>query len=308
MRIPRLRLPRPRLSFDWLGELLSRQIVLYAAWTLVLFVVFMIMNFPGDVIVRRVVNQLDLRPMHLEFTSGHFAWFKGYELRGLKLSTQDGPGDSRPLVECTALDVRPALAGLLHGRINDWSWQGQLYGGTASGELSLKDGSGTGQIELSQLSLGRFRMLAAQLDEGQISGQLSGTISVRFNMRDSRNTQVNADVVITRPGISAAKIKGFKIPDLQFGQAKGKLTLKGDRLDLQEVRLAGDQLNASVTGQIVLRQPVESSTLNLRATVETSAATPDAIKALVAFIPRPRTARPDAPITIAGTFASPQIR
>ncbi len=310
MRFPRLRFRMPRFRFtgiERLGGLISRTVVLYGAFTAVLFVIFLIVNFPHEVIVRRVVDQLNIAPWQLDFSSARFAWHRGYELRGLHLSNPT-EGGGLPLIEVTRLDVLPALGGLLRGQFTGLSWQGELYGGSAAGDWAIADGAGSGHIELSELGIGRHRTLTALLDEGQLSGQLSGTWDVQLTGGDRRGAQITGEVFVNRPGLSGAKIQGLTVPDLQFGQIKGKLALKGERLEFQDVRATGDQLNVSLTGQIGLRQPPSTSTLNLRVTLEQSAATPDALKTLIALIPRAPNARPDAPITISGTFAAVQVR
>lgn len=314
MRLPSFRLnfrPRlPRPSFEWVGEWVSRTVVLYSAYTAVLFLVFMLINFPHDVIVRRLISQIDLGQLQLDFTSANFAWLNGYELRGLKLSLPTSPSERVSLLEASTFDVHPALASLIKGQLNNWQWRADLYGGTVTGDwiMNPATGAGAAQIQLGKIEIGRHRTLTAQLDEGQLTGQLSGTVSVQATPRDPRATQVSGDLTIVRPALTGAKIKGFKVPDLQFSQAKGKFTLKGDRLDLQDVKLTGDQINASLSGQINFRQPNTASTLNLRATLEPSPATPDQIKVLLALIPRAPNARPDAPITITGTLGAPQLK
>lgn len=304
LRLPRLRgLPRP--NFEVLGGVINRTVLLYAAYTLVLFLVFLVINFPHDVVVRRVVNQLDLSPLQLDFKSARFAWHRGYELLGLRLSPAGT--DESPVIELTSLEVLPELRGLLRGQFNGVSLRGDLYGGSADGQWTISGKGGSGQITLDHLDLGRYRPLTMHLEEGQISGQLSGTFTVQLS-GDRRAAQVAGELQVNRPGIAGAKINGFKVPDLQFAQAKGKLNLKGERLEIQEFRATGDMLGVQASGNIVLRDPPETSQINLRVTFEPSAATPDAIKGALALIPHAANARPDAPVTISGTFGSPQFR
>ncbi|MBI4516058.1 MAG: type II secretion system protein GspN [Deltaproteobacteria bacterium] len=307
MRFPRLRLRLPRPSFEWLGGAINRTTVLYGLFTLVLFLVFLVVNFPHDVLVRRVVSRLNLSPLALDFNSAGFAWHKGYELRGLRLSAAAAP-EAAPLLECTTLDVRPLLAGLLRGQLSGLTWQGELYGGSAGGQWTITSNGGAGQVDFAQLDLGRYRPLTAYLEEGQLGGQVAGSFSVQLGGGEQRSAQVAGELTVNRPGLIGARIAGIKLPDLQFAQAKGQLNLKGERLELQEVRLSGDQLSVSLSGQMTFREPLGSSALNLRITFEQSAATPTEIKALLALIPRPANARPDAPITLAGTLAAPQVR
>jgi hypothetical protein len=59
---------------------------------------------------------------------------------------------------------------------------------------------------------------------------------------------------------------------------------------------------------VVLREPLQESILNLRATIQQSLATPDAVKTLVGLIPRAPGSKPDSPIIITGTLAHPHVR
>ncbi len=308
MRWPRLRLPVPGLSFDWLGGVLNRTVILYTAFTTVLFLVFLLVNFPHEVVVRRVLSGVDLSPVQLDFRSARFAWYHGYELSGIRVSETGAPDDAPPLLELTSLDVLPDLRGLLRGSLTGVSWDGELYGGRTHGEWAVTNkGGGSGQVHFANLQLGRYRTLTAALDEGQLTGTVSGDFNVQLGA-GPRNTQVTGQLTIRHPELKGGKVKGFTIPDLHFAQIGGKMSLKGDRLELQEVQASGDQLNVNLSGQITLREPAETSALNLRATVQPSAATPDAIKTLIQLIPRRPNAPPDAPVIISGTFGAPQIR
>jgi hypothetical protein len=62
------------------------------------------------------------------------------------------------------------------------------------------------------------------------------------------------------------------------------------------------------SGNVTLREPLSESILNLRATIQQSLATPDALKTLVALIPRPPGSKPDAPVMISGTLGRPHVR
>jgi type II secretion system protein N len=307
MRFPRIRLRLPRISFDWLGGVIDRTVLLYGVFTLVLFLVFLIVNFPHDILIRRAVSQLRLEPIQLDFQSAHFAWHRGYELRGLQLLANGG-GEMPPLLECSTVDLWPNLGGLVRGEFRGVSLDGELYGGHASGEWVVSDGGGAGHVELSGLEVGRYRALAAQFDEGQVTGQLSAAVTVQLNGSERRKAELNAELSIARPAFTGLKVKGFTIPDLQFAEAQGKVNVKGERVELQEFKATGDQLTVQLSGSITMREPVGASPINLRAILQPSAATPDGIKAMLALIPRRPNTAPDAPITITGTLGSPQLR
>ena len=75
----RLKLPHISLSQLPLDRLpaVNGRLVLYTVYTLVLFLVFLVANFPHHVLVRRALERTNLGPVHLDVRATHFAWWKG---------------------------------------------------------------------------------------------------------------------------------------------------------------------------------------------------------------------------------------
>jgi type II secretion system protein N len=304
MRFPRLRLPQLRLSFEWIGALGGRSTLLYVGYTLLLFVVFVLLTFPHELLVRRALSSVNRGPVGIDFKAVNFAWFNGYQLSG----TRVGPlnSDHTPYLECSRVWVRPAWGALVRGNPYNFLVEADLYGGQARGELSLAGGGVDGWLQWRGLDVGRYRTLTALLDEGQIGGKVSGQFS--FQARSNLGAgQASGEIVLDGASINAGKVKGFPVPDIKLRQTRMKFQMQSGHVELQEVEVTGD-VNAQGSGQIVLREPLLDSTLNLRASIVTSLETPDTLKAAVALIPRPPGAKPDAPITITGTLGSPRIR
>jgi type II secretion system protein N len=305
MRLPRLRVPRPRLSFEWLGVLGGRTTLLYVGYTALLFVVFLLVTFPHDLLIKRALGALSRGPLTLQFTSGEFAWHKGYELSGLRLvSASDADA---AYLECKHLWVRPSLTALVHGDLYDLLLSAELYSGTAQGEVKMFNGGLGATLQLQGVDLGSYRALTALLEEGQIAGKISGQLD--FEGHGAEGAQLTGDVAIDGAGLNAAKFSGmaFALPDIHLRQIKTKFVAHGGRLEIQEFQSVGD-VNVDGSGHILLKQPVQDSVLNLRLTIEQSVATPDAMKTLIALIPRPPGSKPDAPITITGTLGKPKTR
>ncbi len=303
MRLPRLRLPRPRLSFGWMG---GRIMFLYIGYTAVLFIVFLLLTFPHELLVRRALSSVGRGPVGLDFNAVNFAWYRGYELSGLRIAPESGDGEASYL-ECSRLWVRPSLNALVHGNPFDVLLYAELYGGAAQGEVSMTDGTLAGTAQFTDLSINRYRALMALLDEGQLAGRLSGQLNFEARGGTFEASQLNGEVLLDAASLTGAKVAGFGVPDIKLRQTKLKFVAHGGRLEVQELQTSGDA-NVQVSGNIVLRDPLQESVLNLRATIEQSLATPDAIKGLLALIPRAPGAKPDAPITITGTFARPRVR
>ncbi|MFN8627759.1 MAG: type II secretion system protein GspN [Candidatus Binatia bacterium] len=303
LRAPRLRLPPLRLSFDWLGNLGGRRTALYAGYTAVLFLLFLLVTFPHELVVRRALSGAR-GPAAIDFSGVRFAWFSGYEIDGVRVTSVDG---QTPYLECSRLWVRPALAALLRGNPYDFLLRAELYGGDANGEVRIGGSSMAGTLQWKDLSLGRYRTLTAILDEGQLAGRVSGAVNFEGRAPNLNPGQGTGELVVEGAALTGAKIAGFPVPDLRLRQTKAKFTVREGRLEVQEFQATGD-VDVQASGNIVFRDPPEESMLNLRVTIQSSLATPDAVKTLVGLIPRPPGAKPDAPITVTGTLARPHVR
>jgi type II secretion system protein N len=304
MRFPRLRLPLPRLSFEWIGALGGRTTLLYIGYTLALFVLFLLVTFPHELLVRRALSSVNRGAVEIDFKSLNLD-YDGYMISGARV----GPavGDEAPYLECSRLWVRPSLAALVRGNPYDFLVSADLYGGQAAGEVSLATGQLTGSLQWRDLEIGRYRTLTSMLEEGQVTGKVSGQFSFETPPNNLVAGQGSGEVSVDGAGITAAKVNGFTVPDVKLRQARAKFQVRPGHLEIQEAQTVGD-INAQGSGQISLREPLQDSALNLRATIVTGLETPDAIKTLVAMIPRQPGAKPDAPISITGTFAAPRIR
>jgi type II secretion system protein N len=281
--------------------------LLYIAYTAVLFVVFLIVTFPHELLIRRALSGINQGAVAVQFNAANFAWFRGYELTGLRVAPAAADDGRAPYLECSHVWVRPALGALVRGNPYAMQMSADLYGGTALGEARLADGNLVGNVQWHGIDLARYRTLTALLDEGQLTGKISGQFD--FEARDANLAvgQGSGEVSVDGIGLIQAKVAGFGVPELHIRQTKLKFTIRSGRLEVQDFNATGD-LNVQGSGQIVLREPVQDSVLNLRGTVLPTATTPDALKAVIALIPRAPGAKPDAPMTVTGTVAHPRVR
>jgi type II secretion system protein N len=163
MRLPALRMPAIPMPSVWIDRLFSRGTLLYALYTGLLFIVFLIANFPHNVIVQRVLQSIDLseQGLRLEVGDTRFAWWNGYELQRVKLTPTDP--DALPLFEAGSLYVRPGLDGLMRGQVNSLHLLGLLYGGAVDGTVAVSEGMRRATIAIDGLQLHRYPAVAGLL-------------------------------------------------------------------------------------------------------------------------------------------------
>lgn len=308
MRFPRLGLALPRPSFDWLSSTVGRGAVLYTLYTLACFLVFLVANFPHDVLVQRALREVDLRPLRLDVAGTRFAWWRGYEFRDVRLTRMEDDRGTPPLLESSHLYVRPGLSELIRGRLGSVYLNGSMYSGAVEGSWVMGDGNARATVRLHALDLGRYRYLTNVLEEGRVLGRLSGAVTIEARRADMRDGQAAGELELQEAQIAAVKVSGFPVPDLTFQSVAIKFAVNGNRVEVQEFRADGNEITVSGSGQVTVRTPVGDSVLNLKVTLQPGPGSTEAVKGLLNLVPRAKGSRPDAPVTISGTIARPRFR
>jgi len=312
MRFPSLRLPSMPLPSDWVEGLLGRRTLLYLLYTVVLFGVFMLVNFPYHAIVQRAIKGLDLesRGLHLENADTRFAWWRGLELERVRLAPTDP--EKPAIIEVPSLFVRPGLEGLVRGKLNSVELLGLMYGGAIDAHLAAGEGIQRATVSFEDIQLQRYPGAAAllQLQEGMLGGKLSGVITVEKHGNEDGETRAAAELDLDHVSLVDAKLaNGISLPPLHFDKAAIKLNLQNGRLEVQEFDADGPELKVALSGQIAMREPVQESVLNLKLSAVPGENSTDEMKTLLSFLPPPpKGAKPDTPRTISGTLARPRVR
>ena len=307
MRVPALRLPAWRPSFDWFDGVSRRAVVLYSLYTILLFVVFLFANFPHGVFVQRALSAFELPGMQLDVGDARFAWWRGFELQRIRLAPED---PERPAyLETSSLYVRPGLSGLLRGQLRSLQVSGPLYGGTMDGSVTSGDVQ-RGTLTLDAVQLERYPLLATLLEGGTVTGTLSGALTVEGRVGDLADVRAAGEVTIKKATLTDAKLNGIAIAPLHFDSITARLNQTGNRLEIQEFDADGKELQVSGSGQVALRAPLADSVLNLKVLVAPGPEASEEMKTLIAAVMQSpaKGAKPDAPRMLSGTLAKPRLR
>ncbi len=301
MQLPKLRLP----SFGGGGRI----VVLYSLYTLGLFLLFLIATFPHDLLLRSALATISGgggANAPVAFNDVKFAWWRGYQIDGLRIPPAAGADTS--YLELTHLWLRPTFSKLIRGNPYSVTLSAELYGGSAGGEIEYVNGSLRGDIAWDGVNLGNYRPLVSLLEEGKLVGRMSGLLSFDAPLRNPSGSQAAGDIALDGAMITGGKLPGFTFGDIGVKQAKLKFKTGPGRIEVQDLNMNGDVSVQQTSGQIGLRDPLTESTLNLRTNILQTATTPDWLKTLIAAIPRPQGAKLDAPINVTGTIAKPRFR
>lgn len=305
MQLPSLRLPTINTG-EWFEDFPVRRVLLYSLYTIVLFSVFLVFNFPYRVMVDRILKDVDAGPAQIGVHSAHLVLSKGLELRGVTVRRTDW--SRLPILEIPRAYLWPGFDGLLRGKVSKAKFRGDLYGGgvkarwTGGGDLK----SSTLQVENVQLA--RYPPLGELFEEGQIFGLLSGYVEVEAPGGDLSDGRASGEVYLDQAGSESIVYAGLKVLDLSFEETKARFSLQGGRIEIEEFTSTGPDMIISGSGQIGLRKPFESSALDLKIVIEPAADARPEVKGLLSLIPRKRGSKADSPVSITGTLANPRVR
>lgn len=308
MRLPTLSLASLRPPGDLVERVGGRRTLLYALYTAVLFAAFMVANFDYDVLVDRVLRTVNPQEHGIGLAVGRtrFAWWRGWEVQGVTVGPLDP--EQPAFVDVSRLYLRPGLAGLWRGQLSSVSLVGYLYGGQVDAAVSAAGGLQRVRADLDGLQLQRYPLFGMWLGEGAVAGRLSGAFTIESRGADLNDANALGELFLDKASIANATVGFFPIPALRFDKASLKFNLQGGRLDIQALEASGPDARIALSGQIVLREPLPDSVLNLRFSVHPTATSPEEIKNLIALLPPPaKGAKPDAGHSISGTIAHPRL-
>jgi type II secretion system protein N len=234
--------------------------VLYAVFALAVFLYF---RFPSELMKEMLIakmNQLD--PLaQLETESVRPAFPPGIKLEPLTIIYDD-----MPIVRLDSLKITPRLFSML-SQNKRFSFKGILADGELKGTAGVTATASGDQIQgdlrFSSVPL-EFLEILHQYPNFKPDGMMNATVDF-----DSAKGGGSADIsleitparIVLDPPLMDLKV-------LEFSLIKAQLAATQRMVQIRNCEAAGDQLEAKLTGAVVLRQPFTDSRLTLSLTAK----------------------------------------
>jgi len=305
MQMPSFRLPSLSLG-DRFEDFPVRTVALYGAYTLVLFLVFLILNFPYGVLVDSLLNDVDLSPAQVSHRGAKLTVTRGLELRGVTVRRPDWT--RVPIFEVPRAFLWPGISGLMGGDLTRADIRGDLYAGELRARWSGGDDLQRTILQVENVQVARYPPLRELFVEGQIFGLLSGFVEIEGRAGDVGTMRANGEIFLDQAGSEGLVYDGLPILDLSFVETSAMFNVQSGRIEIEELTATGPDVNISATGQIGIRGSALDSVLDLKVTIQAADGARPEVKGLVSLIPRQRGARSDAPLSITGTLRKPRFR
>jgi type II secretion system protein N len=293
----------PRLR-GWLRA--NRRPLGYAAFTAAVFLIALAYSLPHDLIARRALDgALRDAPIDVAFREVGFAFPNGYRFRDLTLT--GGLPDARISLE--AMTVRAPLRSLVTG-VAAADFSGELFGGEMSGSAA-ENGAGAAAVELHvedmDLARAALALFPALAPPSAVAGRADVDLSLSGDGRTTRSSAGTLAFAVRDLALSRLVVQGITLPDLAFTEVTGAAAIQGTRLELRELRADGPEADLALSGDVLLREPIEQSVLNLDLVVEVAPNAQPAVRMATAFLP-PRPAGQAQKWAVRGTLARPSVK
>lgn len=295
-------IPEPADTLRVEPSLGSRR-MLWLLYSVLSFLVFVLLTFPADLLLQRVVSTIEqTSALRIRYSAGEWSWLQGWTLQNLSIERSE----MAPL-RISRLTLSPSFFGLLYGQPFPLTYSADLYGGTASGTLQREETAWRAQFSITQLALEQWPF-PAPWGQGRVTGNVTLAGTAQGTPSDVSSWSGDVTAAITEGSLKGGNVAKFPLPALQTAQARAQTILKNGRLEVSNLTLAGDGIEAHLQGAISLRLPLEWSALDLQLTTRQTGTLPPSLATLVSLLPAVPGSQGERRASLTGTFATPVVR
>ena len=266
LSLQKLNDPRVRRILRW---------VLYPIFYAFVLFIFMFWTFPYQRLKDRVIAEFNTQQpagpgVRLEIEEMSSYWLSGLEADNVKLISPPGaPGldGKTPPEKVVTIDHAHATVSLLRLIFGTTKvgFGADAFGGELSGQSTTSSDGQSFSVELDEVGLGQLPMLG-DIVELPLGGTLSGTIDLELPeaklAKAEGKIELNASEVSVGDG--KTKIKGaIALPRADAGELEIVAEVSEGKLKFESFSLTGKDLELVADGQIRLRDPFNTSMLEM---------------------------------------------
>jgi type II secretion system protein N len=300
------------------GRISIRQILRwtgYPLFFLACFIFFAYQTFPYDRLADRLVQLAQAEGYELEIVDLTNAGLTGLTFENLRVvMPAEGDGSAAGEVVFDELTVSTSLFSLMSDT-KSYSFDAELAGGEADGDVSLGEDSLEVEVDLEDIDLAALSILR-KFTKVPLTGVLNGEIALTMPSEVAEST---GDIEITIEGLSIGDGEsqldipgwgGLTLDKAEAGNLEVVATIEKGSANIERATAHGKDLELDVLGRVRLQRPLKNSAPNLMFRVkiqdaykERSTKVATMLELASAGLKAAQTADGAIQYTVAGTFA-----
>ncbi len=244
------------------------QVLGYLLFGLVIFVAFVYVMFPYDLLRQRLVDLFSQGDMQVEIARMKPTFPPGLSLEQVQVTTKR-PSAPEEVVKLQTLRARPRWFSMF-SKTKHVRFDGELYRGHVTGEVHYMTTDGVpgwkSEAQFEGLDVAEYGLLQ-QLQsvnklaiQGRLSGEINAKLSAQGQLESSDFTFLLKPAVFS-PGEAARLPLRREIP---CDTLKGDVVVDVRQWQINDLTCQGDDVFVDLRGTVRPRQPLENSVLNLR--------------------------------------------
>jgi type II secretion system protein N len=239
------------MKIDWNR---SRPRLLYAAFTLVAFLLALRFTFPADAVKQRIIVEAAARGWQVDMADVGAGGLLGIEAEGV--TVEDASGLRIPIDELTAsLRLLPLLVGR-----QSVAFDARVYDGEVDGTADLSGDER--QIAISAQGVDLSRALPLRKASGlDLAGKLSGKADLRFPAAPNGTPEGRIDFTVKDAGVNGGQLPvpgmtgSLTVPKLGLGEIVAAVALEKGKATFEKLEARGGDADFTAEGLYAVLQP-----------------------------------------------------
>jgi type II secretion system protein N len=247
----------------------NKRVLGYILFGIIIIIAFLYLRFPGKVIGDYLESIVSARNPDATLVIGVV---KPYFLPGFKLEKIAYGSKSNPAVaiHLNYLTARPDFINLFKGKMK-FLLKGEAYGGLLQGYCDFMDFLSLMRPSHYEIKLSNVGLDQLAYVKGTLNRNVTGKLNAKFAYRRSydrigESTGTGEFTIVNGSYQLLENIMGFERID--FSRIEGRLSMKGDTLKIDRMKLTSTKFNCSLQGEIVLNNEIEQSPITMNGTIE----------------------------------------
>lgn len=274
-------------------------------YTFACFLVFLFLTFPLDIFLQRmIVAATHETPLRIRYAHGELTWRGTGVVQDVTIEQTE---TNLPPLKLNRLTVQPSWLGLLFGRPFPLTFQASLYGGTIEGTIAQQREGLKTHFTVQRLNLSLLP-LPPPGKPGGIKGFLTGNADLSGDFSQLFTLNGTAHLNLSEGALLAGALGKVPVPPLQLVQGTLQTTIRDGRLNVSDLTLTSDGIEAHLQGILTLGTPFSRSGLDLQLTTKTIGTPPPTLALLTSLLPASPNAPGERRAAISGSLANPVMR
>jgi type II secretion system protein N len=273
--------------------------IAYAFWGLLCFLVFSHLLFPYETLGRRILYTFQEEANLIVRSSEPVKRVLGIQWARVDILSPNHEAFPPIQIEDWVIQLRPLS--LFMGQLSLTS-HGTFMGGSFQTNLVMERKGQHGRGRWDGVRLDRFPLF--WMEGASVNGVANGTVLWK---RVGQGFDGETSFEVQGGGIENLSLGGFTLPSLDLGRIEGRMVLKDEKIELEEISAEGGDLRGRLTGQVLLKDPLIRSRLACRLELEPSETLVNRYPVIKALIGGEQGQSSALLMAIGGTVETPRI-